>query len=109
MAERLVLKPRASLTDYQAYVEVAMEKNGRPLTVTETQLLVAENLGLISKAIRVDIGLAADPKSKIPQKEEALAGLFFFTILLANQMGIDLEPAFLKREQKYKRRNSRTG
>ena len=75
----------------------------------ETQLLLAQNLGLLSKAIRVEVGLATDPKSKIPQKDETLAGLLFFTILLANQMGIDLEAAFQKREQKYRRRKNRIG
>ena len=45
------------------------------------------------------MGLAIDPDSKITQKDEALAGLFFFTVYLADRLGIDLETAFRNREK----------
>ena len=93
MPERLRLKPRAALEDYQEYVRGAMERNGQPLDTISTQLLLVEELGRLSKAIRADVGLAIDPDSKITQKDEALAGLFFFTVYLADRLGIDLETA----------------
>ncbi len=105
MAERLPRQPE--LKDFQEYVQKATERNGQSEDTVGNLILLSEQLGYLAKAIRKRVGIAYDADSKIPKIDEALAGVFFSTLNLANHLGIDLEVAFRAREKRYRRRKNR--
>jgi len=107
MPERLGLKRRPVLRDFQEYIQKVMDVSGQQVDKVEETLLLFEQLGRLAKAMRVDVGLSYDSGSQIPKKDDALAGLLFYTVNLANHLGINLETAFRARENRQKRRKNR--
>ena len=106
MSERLKLRYQPDLGDFQEYVKKVMEGSQQG-DMVDDMLLLSEYLGRLAKAARVRVGLSYRAGSKIPEADDALAGLFFHTVNLANRLGIDLEVAFRSREKRQRRRKNR--
>lgn len=107
MAERLRLKRQPDLGDFQEYVQKVMESSGQQGDRVDDMLLLSEHLGRLAKAMRVRVGLSYRAESQIPKADDVLSGLLFYSVNLANNLGIDLEAAFRAREKRQKRRKNR--
>lgn len=107
MKERLTLNGQPKLRDFQEYVHKVSDASGQEIDRIEEMLLLSEHLGRLAKATRVAAGLSYHEGSQIPKADDALAGLFFHTVNMANRLGIDLETAFRARERRQKRRKHR--
>jgi NTP pyrophosphatase (non-canonical NTP hydrolase) len=99
------LKTNAQLKDFQAYVtELEAERGFSEQTVLEKSLMLGEEVGELFKAIRKQQGIKIDPNSKVGEVEDELADVFIFLCSIANRYNVDLEQAFLKKEEKNKLR-----
>ena len=102
----LILPAGATLADFQKY-ESDMEKvrgfDQQP--VLEKFLLLSEEVGELSKAIRKLQGIKIDQNSQVGKIPEELADIFIMTLSIANKLEIDLEEAFREKEEVNKQRN----
>jgi len=73
-------------------------------TLSDKFLLLAEQLGKLARASRKLAGIKTDPKSPKFKAEHQAANMLFVLLDICNQMGVDLEGAFNRREQKNERR-----
>lgn len=62
-------------------------------------------MGELFKAVRKAQGIALDPQSKVGEVSDELADIFIYLCSIANRYEIDLEQAFLAKEEKNKLRN----
>lgn len=100
------LKQNPTLKDFQEYIEEMEKERGFDKETGEDKfLLFVEEIGELARAIRKQKGLsmAADTKEANNLSEE-LADLFVYILSLANKYNIDLEDAFLRKEEKNKKR-----
>jgi NTP pyrophosphatase (non-canonical NTP hydrolase) len=67
-------------------------------------LLLGEETGELFKAVRKSEGLAIDMNSAFSEIGDELADIFIYICAIANRKGIDLETAFLQKEEKNKQR-----
>ncbi|OHY90564.1 hypothetical protein BI375_23030 [Vibrio rotiferianus] len=72
--------------------------------VNEKCLLLGEEVGELFKAVRKAEGIAIDPTSKVGDISDELADIFIYLCSIANRYDIDLEKAFLEKEQKNSQR-----
>lgn len=99
------LPQKASLKDFQKYVsELEIERGFSQQTVHDKCLLLGEEIGELFKAIRKSEGLAIDINSSFSEIGDELADIFIYICAIANRKGIDMESAFLKKEEKNKQR-----
>jgi len=99
------LKPNPNLADFQKYVtELEAERGFSEQTVKDKCLLMGEEVGELFKAIRKVEGLAVDNQSEIGEVNDELADVFIYLCAIANRYNIDLEQAFLAKEEKNKQR-----
>ena len=99
------LKSDALLKNYQQYVaELEAERGFAEQTAKDKCLLMGEEMGELFKAIRKADGLSMDPDSRVGEIKDELADIFIYVCAIANRFDIDLEQAFLEKENKNKKR-----
>ena len=99
------LKNNPTLADFQHYVsELEIERGFAEQSVRDKCLLLGEEIGELFKAIRKAEGIAIDPKSKVGEIQDELADVFIYICSIANRFDINLEQAFLDKEEKNKKR-----
>ncbi|MCG6188988.1 MazG nucleotide pyrophosphohydrolase domain-containing protein [Maribellus maritimus] len=97
------LPQKATLKNFQKYVsELESERGFSQQTVLDKCLLLGEEIGELFKAIRKSEGLAVDEHSHFSEIGDELADIFIYICAIANRKGIDMETAFLKKEEKNK-------
>ena len=99
------LPQKATLKDFQKYVsELENERGFAQQTVHDKCLLLGEETGELFKAVRKSEGLAVDLNSSFSEIGDELTDIFIYICAIANRKGIDLETAFLQKEEKNKHR-----
>jgi NTP pyrophosphatase (non-canonical NTP hydrolase) len=89
------------LTVVQRYVAQMEEERGfSSRSVIQQCLLLGEEIGELFKAVRKQQNMSVDPRSPIGDIEEELADVLIYLCAIANRMGIDLEEAFRKKEER---------
>lgn len=99
------LPPKPTLKKFQKYVsELEVERGFVQQTVPDKCLLLGEEVGELFKAVRKAEGLAIDINSNFSEISDELADIFIYICAIANRKGIDLESAFIKKEERNKKR-----
>ncbi|SDH91648.1 NTP pyrophosphatase, house-cleaning of non-canonical NTPs [Vibrio xiamenensis] len=100
-----ILKANPQLVDFQNYVkELEVERGFSDQRVNDKCLLLGEEVGELFKAVRKAEGIAVDPQSKVGDIGDELADIFIYLCSIANRYQIDLESAFVNKEQKNSQR-----
>lgn len=95
-----VLKPNATLSDFQTYVrELEIERGFTNEGLVDKCLLLGEEMGELFKAVRSKTDIKMDVTARIPNTEEEVADVFIMLCAVANRLGVDMEQAFLKKEE----------
>ena len=95
----------ARLHDFQIYVSELERERGFSLqTAKDKCLLLGEEIGELFKVIRKSEGIAIDPSSKINDIGDEIADIFIYLCSIANRFDINIEKAFIKKEEKNKQR-----
>ncbi len=101
----MILGPRPTLADLQAYVEdLENERGFSDQTARDKCLLLGEEAGELFRAVRRAEGLRVDPASRRAEVGEELADLLIYLCAIANRYGIDLEAAFRAKEARNRER-----
>jgi NTP pyrophosphatase (non-canonical NTP hydrolase) len=97
-----VTEPNASLAAYQQYVKQVLSGRGfDDETVSQKFMLLLEEAGDFAQAAREQANLAvATDMTAVLDLSDAAADLFTILLDVCNQLGLDLEEAFVQREQK---------
>lgn len=99
------LTKNPTLKHFQQYVaELEIDRGFAHQTIIDKCLLLGEEVGELFKAVRKSEGLAVDSNSNFTEIGDELADIFIYLCAIANRKGIDLETAFLKKEEKNKLR-----
>jgi NTP pyrophosphatase (non-canonical NTP hydrolase) len=99
------LMENARLHDFQIYVSELERERGFSLqTAKDKCLLIGEEIGELFKVIRKSEGIAIDPSSKINDIGDEIADIFIYLCSIANRFDINIEQAFIKKEEKNKQR-----
>lgn len=99
------LTKNPTLTNFQNYVaELETERGFAHQTIIDKCLLLGEEVGELFKAVRKSEGLAIDSNSNFTEIGDELTDIFIYLCAIANRKGIDLESAFLEKEEKNKQR-----
>ena len=100
-----MIPQKSTLKELQKYYkQKAKERGFSKETPQDIVLLLTEELGELARAIRKKMGIKINAKTRVPELEEELADIFIYTIHLANQLGIDLQEAFEKKEEENEKR-----
>ncbi len=90
----------ASLAAYQSYVRQVMQERGfDDETISQKFMLLLEESGEFAQAAREKASLAQASDAKADELDDAAADVFAILLDICNHVGIDLEKAFIKREQ----------
>lgn len=96
----LRLKQNPTLADIQKYVHnLEVDRGFTDVTLTQSCLLLGEEIGELFKAIRKSEKMRVDHNSKIGTVEEELADVIIFLCSIANRLDIDIEQAFRDKEE----------
>ena len=99
------LTKNPTLKNFQQYVSgLENERGFAHQTIIDKCLLLGEEVGELFKAIRKSEGLAIDSNSNFTEIGDELTDIFIYLCAIANRKEIDLETAFLKKEEKNKQR-----
>lgn len=94
-------EPNASLGAYQQYVQdISKERGFDNETVSQKFMLLLEEAGEFAKAARKKANLAQSSDAPIEGCNDAAADVFNVLLDICNQLGINLEKAFVSREEK---------
>lgn len=100
-----ILPNNPTLGSFQEYVsKLEKERGFASQTVIDKCLLLGEEVGELFKAVRKAEGLLVDSNSNFTEIGDELADIFIYLCAIANRKGIDLETAFLVKEEKNKKR-----
>ena len=101
----LTLKNEPSLKDFQKYVvELEDERGFAHQNAKDKCLLLGEEVGELFKAVRKEEGMAIDSSSTVGDIGDEIADVFIYLCSIANRYNIDIEEAFLAKENKNKNR-----
>lgn len=102
----LKLNSNPTIQDFQKYViQLEKERGFDNQTASQKGLLLGEEIGELFKAIRKhEAGLRVDGSSQVHNVADELADVFIYLCAIANRYDIDLEEAFLAKEEKNKTR-----
>ena len=96
----LSLKNNPELKDFQQYVQDLVEERGfENVTVSETFMLLTEEVGEMAKAARKSTNMLTDKSSREPDLELEIADVFIFLLNICNRFEVDLEKAFRDKEE----------
>jgi NTP pyrophosphatase (non-canonical NTP hydrolase) len=99
------LNSNPTLNDFQKYViELEKERGFSDQTIIDKCLLLGEEVGELFKAVRKTEGLVVDANSGFTDIGDELTDIFIYLCAIANRKNIDLEAAFLAKEEKNKKR-----
>lgn len=99
------LNSNPTLNDFQKYViELEKERGFSDQAIIDKCLLLGEEVGELFKAVRKTEGLVVDTNSDFTEIGDELADIFIYLCAIANRKNINLEEAFLKKEEKNKKR-----
>ena len=99
------LTKNPTLKNLQSYVaELENERGFAHQTIIDKCLLLGEEVGELFKAVRKSEGLAIDSNSNFTEIGDELTDILIYLCAIANRKGIDLESAFLRKEEKNKQR-----
>lgn len=106
MKEREMNLPEGlTLTGLQDHVRrVEKERGFSDDSVQDCCLLLGEEIGELFKAIRKERGIKVAQDSEASKISGELADVLFLTISIANKLGINLEEAFIEKEERNSRR-----
>jgi NTP pyrophosphatase (non-canonical NTP hydrolase) len=105
MNKELILPDNPTIQDYQAYIAKMVKVRGFDKnTIAEEMLLFAEEFGELAKVVRKSSGMRTDETAVHSSAEDELADVFNYLLNIANLLGVDLEVAFRKKEEKNKLR-----
>jgi len=91
----------ATLTAYQQYVEQVMKDRGfEDERISQKFMLLLEEAGEFAKAARKQAHLAQATDSPPEDVNDAVADVFAILLDLCNKLHLNLEAAFIAREQK---------
>jgi NTP pyrophosphatase (non-canonical NTP hydrolase) len=91
----------ATLGAFQEYVKQVMaERWFDDETVSQKFMLLLEEAGEFAQAARAKANLAQSPDAAVEDCNDAAADVFAVLLDICNQLGIDLEKAFINREHK---------
>ena len=91
----------ASLAAYQQYVRQVMQERGfDEETVSQKFMLLLEEAGEFAQAAREKANLAQSADVQTEDINDAAADVFTILLDICNQLGLNLEQAFIKREHK---------
>lgn len=91
----------AALSAYQQYVrEVVSERGFDEESVSQKFMLLLEQSGEFARAARKCANLAQEAGAPTENLEDAAADAFTILLDICNQLGLDLEKAFINREHK---------
>ena len=91
----------AALAAYQQYVKQVMAERGfDDETVSQKFMLLLEQAGEFAQAAREKANLAQASDADVEDLHDAAADVFTILLDLCNQLNLDLEKAFIKREHK---------
>lgn len=103
--ENLILGQKPTLQDFQRYVAEMIKVRGfEKETVPELFMLLLEECGEFAKAARKTQSIKSDKKSENFYLADEAADVFMYLLDLCNQLGVDLEDAFRRKEEKNKTR-----
>jgi NTP pyrophosphatase (non-canonical NTP hydrolase) len=101
---KLHLKPNATLADYQQYIREMVAERGFTDDIAKRFMLLLEESGEFAKAARKTVGMGfAEDTQRKDLKSEA-ADVFIVLLGICNLLDIDLEEAFLEKEEQNKKR-----
>ncbi|MGE4232469.1 MAG: MazG nucleotide pyrophosphohydrolase domain-containing protein [Bacteriovoracia bacterium] len=101
----LNLPENPTLNQFQEYVvELEKERGFDKQDILIKCLLLVEEIGELYKAIRKQAKIAIDPSSKVSDVEQEIADAFIMLLSVANRLDINLEKAFLDKEEINKKR-----
>jgi NTP pyrophosphatase (non-canonical NTP hydrolase) len=102
---KLKLKQNPTLNDYQKYVnELELERGFIDQNALEKCLLLGEEIGELFKAVRKNIKLKTDVNANVSPIKEELADILIYICAIANRFDIDMEEAFIEKEEVNKQR-----
>jgi NTP pyrophosphatase (non-canonical NTP hydrolase) len=91
----------ASLAAYQRYVrQVIQERGFDDETVSQKFMLLLEEAGGFARAARKSASLAEATDATPERLDDSAADVFAVLLDICNQLGLDLETAFINREHK---------
>ena len=100
-----VLNPHPTLRDFQEYVAAMVKERGFDQeTISEIFLLFLEECGEMAKAARKTQKIKSDPRSAQYHLNHEVADVFIYLLDICNHFDIDLESAFLEKEELNKKR-----
>lgn len=98
------LSKQPRLSDFQKYVsELEIERGFSKQSTIDKCLLLGEEVGELFKAVRKTEGLLIDTNSNYTEVGDELSDIFIYICAIANRNNIDLEKAFLNKEEKNKK------
>lgn len=101
-----VLRQNPTLRDYQVYVsQLENERGFAQQGPIEKCLLLGEEVGELFKSVRKSQKIGVDEKSKIDSVANELADVLIYLCSIANRFDVDLEAAFLAKEEENKNRS----
>ena len=99
------LSQKPTLADFQKYVsELELERGFSDQDAHTKCLLLGEEIGELFKAVRKAEGIAVDPTSRVADIGDELTDIFIYLCAIANRYNIDIEQAFLAKEEQNKKR-----
>ena len=91
----------ATIAAFQRYVQAVMAERGfDDETVSQKFMLLLEEAGEFAKAAREKASLAQPADGSAEELGDAAADVFAILLDICNQLGLDLEAAFIAREHK---------
>lgn len=95
----------AALSAYQQYVKQVMRERGfDDERISQKFMLLLEEAGAFAQAARASANLAQATDANVEDVGDAAADVFAVLLDICNQLGIDLEQAFVVREHKNQNR-----
>jgi NTP pyrophosphatase (non-canonical NTP hydrolase) len=99
------LPEKATLTEMQKYMhQKVIERGFSDQTLPEYFMLLAEEVGELVKAGRKNLKTKKDLNSDFSSVEDEAADVFIYLLEICNVLGVDLEVAFRKKEEKNNKR-----
>lgn len=96
----------ATLAAFQRYVQAVTDERGfNDETISQKFMLLLEEAGEFAQAAREKANLAQATDTGKEELDDAAADVFAILLDICNQLGLDLETAFIKREHKNQTRN----
>ena len=94
------ISPNATLKEYQTYTrEMVIERGFDKETAPEMFMLLLEECGEFAKAARKSAGLKTDEASMKFNLAHEAADVFIYLLSICNHYNIDLEQAFVAKEE----------